>query len=720
MLVSTGQLDFFTIVCYSLALIGGWLVDGGMTSIRLSRRSTNWLRVAYLPVMLVDWRILDSAPVLVVTHFVLFVSACKLLEQKSTRDWLWLYLVAFFELILAAGMTIDAIFLVLLVFFLFAAISTLISLEIRRASEAFGAAPPAVDLWRETASERRTILARRPLSVALFSIAALLIILFFATPLFLAMPRIGRATFGGRLLRTIALSGFSNTVRLGDVASVKLNQQVVMRVRVNPPPGQEQTRLRWRGVTFDEYDGQTWTESAQQWTPVRGGRDGFQLERRVPPNQLTEQTFFLEPVDLSNVFVAPVPIFVADLPILQRDAGDGLWSEIHTLRRFQYRVYSYAIPPTEGSLTSDVSRIYPPELRRRYLQLPFDRDRRIDQLAAEVSEGATTRYDTARRIENYLQTSYGYSLDLRRTTDGDPVADFLFNVRAGHCEYFATAMVLMMRARRIPARLVNGFQMGEYSELSNVYTVRQSDAHSWVEVYFGQNGWVAFDPTPAAGLSTYPTGIAARLRQYFDAFELFWQERVVGFGTNDQYAMFAGVQRWLLAYEHTTTRGWLKWTATLNEYLTSLWRDSGREDSRGESFVSSLFSSPSFAAVLGLFALLTAGLMYRQHRRSWRSILGRDRARSAVVFYQQMLRSLERAGLVREVHQTPREFASALEWPAVGELTHLYERARFSEEPLGETEVTRITTLLGEVRSHARDTSVRRWWFTRRWLSTKK
>jgi transglutaminase-like putative cysteine protease len=103
------------------------------------------------------------------------------------------------------------------------------------------------------------------------------------------------------------------------------------------------------------------------------------------------------------------------------------------------------------------------------------------------------------------------------------VADFLFNIRAGHCEYFATAMVLMLRARRIPARLVNGFQMGEYSDVSGVYTVRQSDAHSWVEVYFGQNHWVAFDPTPAAGMSTYGGGLAAQLRQYLDAFELFWQ-----------------------------------------------------------------------------------------------------------------------------------------------------------------------------------------------------
>ena len=87
-----------------------------------------------------------------------------------------------------------------------------------------------------------------------------------------------------------------------------------------------------------------------------------------------------------------------------------------------------------------------------------------------------------------MRSAYGYTLDLRRVEDGDPVADFLFNMREGHCEYFASAMVLMLRSRRVPARLVNGFQMGEYNEAADVYTVRQSDAHSWVEAYFPRQG----------------------------------------------------------------------------------------------------------------------------------------------------------------------------------------------------------------------------------------
>ena len=82
----------------------------------------------------------------------------------------------------------------------------------------------------------------------------------------------------------------------------------------------------------------------------------------------------------------------------------------------------------------------------------------------------------------------------------DPVADFLFNVKAGHCEYFATAMAVMLRTRGVVARVVNGFLPGEYNEAAGAYTVRQSDAHSWVEVYFPETrSWVTFDPTPSAG-----------------------------------------------------------------------------------------------------------------------------------------------------------------------------------------------------------------------------
>src|SRR5690606_28415666 len=150
-----------------------------------------------------------------------------------------------------------------------------------------------------------------------------------------------------------------------------------------------------------------------------------------------------------------------------------------------------------------------------YLQLP-EIDPRIAELTEQVIGDSTNRYDSARRVEQYLQTQFGYTLEMKAGGE-EPLADFLFNVREGHCEYFATAMAIMLRTQGIATRVVNGFSRGEYNEMADVWVVRQRNAHSWVEVYFpGENAWVQFDPTPVAGQDGAPVqaGIAGGLFQY--------------------------------------------------------------------------------------------------------------------------------------------------------------------------------------------------------------
>ena len=126
-------------------------------------------------------------------------------------------------------------------------------------------------------------------------------------------------------------------------------------------------------------------------------------------------------------------------------------------------------------------------------------------------------------IEAYLRENYVYTLDLK-AGGPDPLADFVFNVKQGHCEYFATAMAVMVRTQGIASRVVNGFLPGEYNEAAGAYTVRQSDAHSWVEVYFPQtDSWVTFDPTPPAGRTAHVrSGLAGALSKYSEALELMW------------------------------------------------------------------------------------------------------------------------------------------------------------------------------------------------------
>ncbi|MBO0727573.1 MAG: DUF3488 domain-containing protein, partial [Blastocatellia bacterium] len=529
-----------------------------------------------------------------------------------------------------------------------------------------------------------------------------------AAPLFLAMPRVSRGFSRSGMLRGESLSGFSDSVRLGEIAQVKLNPQVVMRVRVNFLRGQgsrERRILRWRGVTLDNYDGQTWNCTSQK-APVKRGVDGFHLSESEWGYGDTEQRFFLEPLAIDTVFVAPQPRLIAGLSQLDRDQGDGLWTAPHDYYKLDYTALSDTEEIPDEKLAEENSRAYPSEIQRRYLQLPDDHDRRIDALAAEVAHGATTTIEIARRIENYLRTAYGYTLDLRRVEDGDPVADFLFNTREGHCEYFASAMVLMLRSRRVPARLVNGFQMGEYNEAADVYTVRQSDAHSWVEVYFprhGQNGvWVAFDPTPAAGQSVYSGGLAAWLRHHREAMEMFWLEHVIGFDANKQFSIAGAAQRWVSSLFFS-----YKWDLSppVIDWLLKFARKVDPRKDRGASGVKQPETPLAGAggqtwlwALSAVALILAAAFSWRRYGRSWRRNARNGGAASAVAFYQEMLRALERSGHKRAQHQTPAEYAEQLRMPAVAEITAIYQQVRFGARILDDDEIARVSLLLREVK----------------------
>lgn len=703
MLAATRQLDAVSLLLYVCALVTGLLIDTGRINWSLATRWANILVLGGLPLAWIEWQLLGVSPVVAILHFVLFTASLKLLRRKSDRDWLWLYVVSFCHVLMSAGMMVGTKFLLLLIVYLFTAISTFIAYEIRRAQLRFAAAhteqPVRVEYWRERKEQRQRQAAPRWRSLSFFSACTLGLILLLAAPIFLLMPRVARGFSRHGLLPTEALSGFSDTVRLGEVARVKLNPQVVMRVRVNSPYGEASRSLRWRGVTLDRYDGHGWHVSSDSREKFTRWREGFYVDVKPRLPVLTEQRFFVEPLDINTVFVAPRPVFVSGLPELSRDANDGLWTEQHRYHKLDYTVASDTVTPGDAELARAHTRDYPREVRERYTQLADDFDPRMTALAVEVTTGATTTIEMARRLEHHLRTTYNYTLDLQPVDEGDPVADFLFNARAGHCEYFASAMVLLLRARRIPARLVNGFQMGEYSAAVDVYTVRQSDAHSWVEAYFPPYGWITFDPTPPAGLSVYDDGWMAWLRQYGEAMEMFWLEQVVGFDTGKQIALALAAQRWLMSYERHFTPRWPEWITDLSWRFDD-WRagrdfeKSANEEVTPAPATGQSLPHPAWLSLFGLALSAVAALVWYRHRQSWRRRVNGDGAASAVAFYQEMLRTLERGGRKRAPHQTPNEFAAALAIPAVSEITQLYQQTRFNEQRLTAEEVARVSVLL--------------------------
>ena len=127
------------------------------------------------------------------------------------------------------------------------------------------------------------------------------------------------------------------------------------------------------------------------------------------------------------------------------------------------------------------------------------------------------------------------------TQGEDPLANFLFVRRAGHCEYFASAMTVMLRAEGIPARYVTGFAPGEYNDVGGDYIIRESDAHAWVEVYFPGFGWITFDPTPPGNASH--AGILDRLNMYWDSFQFTWSEWVVNYDFTHQIVLAVNAQQ---------------------------------------------------------------------------------------------------------------------------------------------------------------------------------
>jgi len=366
--------------------------------------------------------------------------------------------------------------------------------------------------------------------------------------------------------------------------------------------------------------------------------------------------------------------------------------------RVSYRVLSDTTVPDVAELRRD-NGIYA-NSDFGYLQLPEDLDPRIIELASQITKDTRTRFDAAQAIETYLQTQFGYTLEQKAGGD-QPLADFLFNVREGHCEYFATAMAVMLRTQGIATRVVNGFQRGEYNETADVFVVRQRNAHSWVEVYFpGENAWVTFDPTPAAGqnLTGDSVGLTKRFNNYLDALETFWIQYFVAYDSAEQRSLFTSVRRSIANYGKQTST----FIDIGREDFLAWWRDV-----RGDSGVQQSVTAIGYGIALIVTAIiLVIGFVWLYRRvvkltlwsRLREFLFGRQGA-SVVEFYERMLAVLASKGMVREQHQTPLEFAYTIGIPEAVGITEKYNRVRFGGGTLSGDEAAEIEGWLSRLQT---------------------
>ena len=673
-LILTGELHPILAGLGLTAIIVSLLTLWLKASIRLSPRLWNTLTVCILVAFIPDLLWLADSALHATVHLLLYLMIYRLFHLDIPRAHLQLVLVAFLQILTATQYSSELFFGFCFLLFLIVGVWTLMLIHLYQThpSEAKLANQPMESLITPTFFALTTLL----------SVAAFL----FTLGIFFVVPRLSIGLFSKKKLDPVKVAGFSERVDFGSMGPIKLESAVVMRVVVpdyaNLPP----LPLYLRGMAFDSYDGLSWSNHQTLKKEVYPNPSGTFFIGESPRHGISvHHQVLLEPLGTPVLFGFSSPQSVGgDMVSMSVDPHGSAYLPSTPTSRIQYRVDSRLVIPSTSELKAETL-VYP-EWVKADLQRPPD-DQRIVDLARTVTQNTKTVYEKAKAIETHLKVTYRYSLDVKPSPGHSPIDDFLFGQKAGYCEHFASAMVLMLRGMGIPSRLVTGFLHGEWNEYGGYYIVRQRDAHAWVEAYFPQSGWITFDPTPPS----FPPSIGwtTALSHYLDHLRIQWERYIVNYNSLDQMKALSKAK---------------SQTDSLFDTLQQGWSDALREiASMIHSTIHAFLILPFGLWVLTVFSTIPAIMLYflikgsRFHTKRLR-VTARADGQSTQI-YLLMLQVLESNGLVKKQHLTPNEFLKSLllsdqDLEKVKEITYTYQRTRFGGNGMTFSERKRIETLL--------------------------
>lgn len=681
---ATGKLDFVSIVVVSAALALKLWSYSREKEFSISPRTVKHLSIFYLLFFALDFLIFAPGPsaldrmLQATVHMVLFTAVIKAFSARKNLDYAYLATLSFAMMLAAAILTVDTFYLICFTLYVLFSISTFISYEIKRSAEAAYATPEgpfAAPGRNRSAIESALMSVTLGLAVAIVALAS---VLFFVIPRF----RTGYLTGLGANRQNI--TGFSETVNLGDLGKILQSNAVVMRVLPQGDPRDFQG-VHWRGISLTSFDGRHWynDNTAQSVVAPAYVTAGHERHYQLPPapgapaamRRPLQYRLLLQPISTDVLFAAAVPRrLTTRLRMVNVDETGSLHNPLHSNSPISYDVVSdVGLPPV--SALRGASAVLPSEIRLTYLRVPEKLDPRIAELARRITAGAGDNYDRAEMIRNYLRSHYGYSLHPPEIEPLHPLASFLFRAKKGYCEYFASAMAVMLRTLKVPARLVNGFRTGTYNRVGKDFVVRARDAHSWVEVYFPGYGWIPFDPTPPDP-NVVAAGSWGPLEDYLDAINLFWNEWVINYDFIHQVQLarqFDQRARSMQARYRDRMRearyGAIRWAYRVEGWMMT-------------------HKALVFLIMTGVFIVLLVegrGLSIEEMRFlwAWRFRQGDLKLgpREASLVYQRFLGIMARKGFRKPPAQTPREFAerfagSGLNRP-VAEFTGFYNAFRY-------------------------------------------
>ncbi|MBF0592447.1 MAG: DUF3488 domain-containing transglutaminase family protein [Nitrospirae bacterium] len=427
----------------------------------------------------------------------------KFLEEKKFRDYMQIYMISVFMLTGSALLSIDFIFMVFftLIFFLVATAIVLLT---------YHTESPSLRLDKDSLYK----IIGRSMLIPLVSVPLTVLI-------FLILPRTNFHFLGFLGRASVGRGGFADNVLLGDVSNIQLDSSVIFRAQMIEPVSNDQ--LYWRGIVFDHFDGVAWKFEDQEtvWTlnnmPIQG--------------KMVRQTIYLEPYGSRYLFTLDKPIIVYYRNVTLYK-GFVVMARQDIKSRLRYDAVSI-LPVRDYSVKDDET---------RFLQLPNDLSPDIIALAKTITAGMGKKQSMEALVGYLRDGQYKYSLE-KLPQSSTPLVDFLFKQKYGNCEYFASALAVMLRASGISANVVGGYKGGVYNSVGGYYIVLQKNAHVWVEAYLKDTGWVRLDATPAA-----PQEMAAddrkmfpKARLIFDSINYIWNSLVINYNLDKQLSLFQKV-----------------------------------------------------------------------------------------------------------------------------------------------------------------------------------
>ena len=684
---SIAELDFAMLFIGVVLAVLSWYVTEGPRGRSLPGWATNILTVALLAGSVLDFitRGTIEGAMGALGRFLLWLLVIKLFARRTDNEDAQRFTLATMLVLTGCLESVELVFGLLVLAYAGLAAWTAMLWRLSKGAEAAraarerekGFAPPLEIAFGRRASPQLHRLG----GAALVSIFCLSVVGFFA------FPRLQNVRFGEGVMG--AVTGFSDEIDLRGGDRITESRRELFTLQWFDPAGdpvQAARPLLLRGAVLDSYDieDQRWytRRSTQALSTVRTMTDGRMLDltggaasdnrgryrARIELRALSGEVLFS--------LYAPVAIATSDPRTVSVDRGTLILKDISVDPGGRLWYYELLVQPqpdaatlaglTEGARAPRSPRaagfpVTELEPIARDILAEVSRTANIPPEPApdaEPSERWTRNREVARAIASWMKSTFTYTTDLSafgRIPGEDPIVSFLTRYRSGHCEYFASALCAVLRSLGIESRIVTGFIAMEYDEQSQHYVVRESNAHAWVEVRTGEQGWTAVDATPEESLFEIQErnrSVADRFRWIYSRLEFLWNSGVVAYDSTSQQSIAARVES-----------GWRDAMSARIQAVVARMRTIATSLSLGAAG-GIWFTVIGIGTCTAGLALLIVALRRRRLRAALRveRLPARDRVRLQrdAAFYIEALRVLRAAGVEKPEHCSPRAFADQL------------------------------------------------------------